>query len=673
MTRRTAPVGRWRHAAALATIAAVATVTWSGAREAGFVFDSRLLVLENPILQTAARENVRFLLTHDYWQPRDTDGLYRPLTMLSYLLHTAFVGHGGRAAGYVVENVVLHVACALLLYALVWRAARRPWAALVAALLFVVHPVTTEAVTNVVGRADVLAALGVLGGLLCWSAATTRQGLRRFLCDVGLVLAATVAFFAKETGLVLPVAVVLWDLAFPVDGRRRVRREHALVALVLVGHLGARLWVARHGPLPTPTAPIDNPLVELSFLAARTTAASVLVRELALVLWPATLSGDYSFHAIAPLAWPPRTLGDWAGLVALIGCLSVPWWLARLRRPHPALFFFLAFATLSLLPTANLVVFVGSIMAERFLYLPLAGIAAALALVAHAASSGGAGRRAVTSALVAAAIAGCAARTIARNRDWRDEATFWAATVHAVPASAKAHKGYAAALHAADPARENLGQVIAEGEQAVAIRPDYGEALVDLGGYYVEQGDRVAHEFPDAAAHWYALAGDVLERARAIPRQTPGAETQRALYNNLALAELRLAHYDEAIAALDMLRRLDPGNVRHYLDLAAVRQAIDEWEDAAVALLEALAIAPDDADAGRRLVELYRTHGGAGVVTAPDGAVHVNVDDPTVRAHGCRAWRELEEVLGGAGLTDAAAQAHEHAVEACVPSDAPTR
>src|SRR5262249_56535662 len=124
----------------------------------------------------------------------------------------------------------------------------------------------------------------------------------------------------------------------------------------------------------------------------------------------------------------------------------------------------------------------------RFLYLPLAGIAAALALVAHAASSGGADGRAVTSALVAAAIAGCAARTIARNRDWRDEATFWAATVHAVPASAKAHKGYAAALHAADPARENLGQVIAEGEQAVAIRPDYREELGDVGGSYVAQG-----------------------------------------------------------------------------------------------------------------------------------------------------------------------------------------
>src|SRR5262249_39462106 len=97
-------------------------------------------------------------------------------------------------AGYVVENVVLHVACALLLYALVWRTARRPWAALVAALLFVVHPVTTEAVTNVVGRADVLAAFGVLGGLLCWSAATTRRGWRRLLLHprTGLARAAGV-------------------------------------------------------------------------------------------------------------------------------------------------------------------------------------------------------------------------------------------------------------------------------------------------------------------------------------------------------------------------------------------------------------------------------------------------------------------------------------------------
>src|SRR5262249_41883622 len=157
----------------------VAACTWAGARDAGFVFDSRLLVLENPVLRSATRDIVRFLLTHDYWQPRTTDGLYRPLSMLSYLAHTAVAGPPETAAPYVAVNVALHVCCALLLYALVWRAAGRIWAATMAAMLFVVHPATTEAVTNVVGRADVLATLGVLAGLLCWAIAPGRSAWRR--------------------------------------------------------------------------------------------------------------------------------------------------------------------------------------------------------------------------------------------------------------------------------------------------------------------------------------------------------------------------------------------------------------------------------------------------------------------------------------------------------------
>ena len=75
------------------------------------------------------------------------------------------------------------------------------------------------------------------------------------------------------------------------------------------------------------------------------------------------------------------------------------------------------------------------------------------------------------------------ARTAARNRDWRDEVALWESAVTASPESAKAHKAHAAALFAADPQHRVLERVIAEAERAVAIRPDYLLALIDLGGY----------------------------------------------------------------------------------------------------------------------------------------------------------------------------------------------
>src|SRR5688572_18762885 len=141
------------HLVALGLVVAAVVAAYANATGGVLVFDARVLVAKNPTVATASGANVWFALTHDYWQPMANDGLYRPLTILSFMVDRAILGHGDRAFGYVVENVALHAICAVLVYALVWHLARRQWPAIVAALLFGVHPITTEAVTNVVGRA----------------------------------------------------------------------------------------------------------------------------------------------------------------------------------------------------------------------------------------------------------------------------------------------------------------------------------------------------------------------------------------------------------------------------------------------------------------------------------------------------------------------------------------
>ena len=157
-----------RHAPALAVLAAT-LAAYASALGTGFVFDAGALIVENPAVHQATGADVAFLLTHDYWQPMAVDGLYRPLTTLSYLVDYVVLGHGTRPFGYHAENVLMHLLCVALVYALVWHLARRTWPAAVAAALFGRHPVPTEAVTNVVGRADLLATAGVLAGVLCWA------------------------------------------------------------------------------------------------------------------------------------------------------------------------------------------------------------------------------------------------------------------------------------------------------------------------------------------------------------------------------------------------------------------------------------------------------------------------------------------------------------------------
>jgi hypothetical protein len=200
-----------RHASALALVLAAVVLADANATGGGLVFDARVLVAENPTVGVWSGDNVWFALTHDYWQPMATDGLYRPLTVLSFMVDRAVLGHGDRAFGYVVENVALHAGCAALVYALVWHLVRRRWPATVAALLFALHPIATEAVTNVVGRADLLAVTGVLAGTLCWAKGRGRWGGGAWRGRSGLVVASVLAFFSKESGLVLVAALALYD------------------------------------------------------------------------------------------------------------------------------------------------------------------------------------------------------------------------------------------------------------------------------------------------------------------------------------------------------------------------------------------------------------------------------------------------------------------------------
>src|SRR4029077_19581311 len=177
----------------------------------------------------------------------------------------------------------------------------------------------------------------------------------------------------------------------------------------------------------------------------------------------------------------------------------------------------------------------------------------------------------------------CACRTWARNRDWTDELQLWTATVHSAPESAKARKAYAAALYAADREHSRLDRVIAEAERAVAVRPDYLDAVSDLGSYYVVEGERAGEP---AAQAWYAKAVDVLERGRMLdvavarrfrekmqasgrpPDALPDTGSP-VLYNNLALAYAHRGRLEDARTAADRVRALEPLDPSHYVDLSS--------------------------------------------------------------------------------------------------------
>ena len=201
-------------------------------------------------------------------------------------------------------NFLLHAINVWLLYELALAMFRRASPAFFAAALWAVHPIGTEAVTSIVGRADLLAAMSVLGGLLLYIRHRNRWA------PAALFAIACAGVFAKENAAVLLGLMLLWDLSFGegTAGATGRWRSYAAVAASLV-----ILAVVRHavlGGLP-PDEPVyvDNPLRGADFWTARWTAIGLVGLDLRLVLFPLTLSCDRSFDTIRlatfadPWAW----------------------------------------------------------------------------------------------------------------------------------------------------------------------------------------------------------------------------------------------------------------------------------------------------------------------------------------------------------------------------------
>ena len=201
----------------LAALVVVTLLAFSNSFSTGFALDNQVLLLSDTRIQTASAANIGLIIHHTYWWPNGESGLYRPLTTLTYLLNYAILGNGDHPAGYHWINFFLHTANVILWFFLVLRLMKgrdhAVPAAFFAAMLWAVHPVLTESVTNIVGSADLLAGLGVLSGLLCYLKSSENSGWRRGVWLAGLAAATAVGVFSKESAVVLPAVILLYEIA----------------------------------------------------------------------------------------------------------------------------------------------------------------------------------------------------------------------------------------------------------------------------------------------------------------------------------------------------------------------------------------------------------------------------------------------------------------------------
>ncbi|HYW41249.1 MAG TPA: hypothetical protein VE959_00240 [Bryobacteraceae bacterium] len=671
---------------AASLFAVLVFAVYSNSFQDGFVLDSRGRILNDPRVLALNRHNLTLIFTENYWWPRGYSNLYRPVTTLSYLLNRIILPDPDDAAGYRLVNLFLHAGNAFLLYLLALWLMGRPWPAVLTASLWAVHPAATESVTNIVGRADELSAMAVLGALLIHihlgqmeandpNVRRPASPLRLWLWRAALMLITLAGLLAKEVAAVIPALALLFDVTF----RRRSAPRGGFWAryavfgppLLLAGYLRA-VTFAHSGPMEDPF--VDNPIRGAGFLEGRLTAVKVIGKYLWLLVWPARQSCDYSYNQIPLVDWRMSRPEDWKALAALAAIVLLALAAIALYRFQKAGFFFLGFFALTLLPVSNLAFPIGTIMAERLLYLPAAGFAGCLVLAACAGAKRlGLGSRTAAAVLVLIVLA-WGARTWRRNLDWTDDVTLWTTAATNAPDSFKGHLGLAEAWLYEDPPRHSIDDAIAETETAMAIVAGLPAArgpnnvYAQLGELYRQKGESLdqkgaggVHVVTEASRTWYDRAAEVLSRGVVVDRAVAAGMRQQELargkrpgqiapfgldrlYASLGLTNLRLGRPQQALAAFLEERRLDPGNPAIYRNISSAQLASGRLEEAAVALMGAQFVSNSDLDTFD-IRNLYDRMDGSGCAVARRILPVLDTGCPLVHRDICAALLDVTAAL----------------------------
>lgn len=494
-----------------ALLSAVVCFVYLSTLFSGFVFDEEILISENPLVHSLG--HLPEILTSKFW-PGPSRGIYfRPMVILSYAAN--YAASGNSPWFYHLTNLTLHLGATLLLFTL----SRQLIAGLngskdsrdggpvplLAALLFAAHPAHTESVSWIAGRTDVLATLFMALAWLVFMRARTKTGL-----TAGYAYAAGVFFFflallSKETAIVFPVFLILFDF-LSTDGKRglsgRLRaswKNYLLcIAVILVYLILRGQALSGGGPDPAPAyfanaSPVQwLGVISLAFLT-----------YIKILILPHPLRLDYFYSEVLNTQELPLSVGLAAVCILLIiftiGLINY--------RKMPALAFLVVGFFISLLPVSHIAPF-PTLMAERFLYLPsfffCLGLAFFLGRLIEA-------YKKIAISMLVSIIILFSLLTLCRNLDWRDGFTFWRVSVRQVPKLAVGHN--LMGLFALEKYKWKLAEH--EFKRTLELDPEFSQARMNLAKAALEQGrieegiallEQTVQEMPNLAAARFNLA-----------------------------------------------------------------------------------------------------------------------------------------------------------------------
>jgi tetratricopeptide (TPR) repeat protein len=512
-------------------------------------YDDHVYVYQNNVvLRGLSPGGIGWAFTHG------VSSNWHPLTVMVHMLDSQLYGRW--AGGHHLTNVILHAACAVLLFLMLEEMTGASWRSAFVAAVFAIHPLRVESVAWISELKDVLS--GIFFVLTLWAYVRYARGKSRYaMVMVWLAL----GLLSKPMLVTTPFVLLLmdyWPLGRLQSGKefpRLLREKLPLIFLVALS------CVATVIAQKDATQPIWH--VSLGFRICNALIAyAVYLWKLA---WPSQLAVLY------PLSRNGLALWEVLDAVLVLCALSAGAWL--LRRKQPYLLMGWLWYLGMLVPVIGVMQVGTQAYADRYTYLPQIGICIAITWMAADWAALRAGRRLAVAGTGVVIVCALAAAAWHQTRYWSDNATLWAHTVESTSDNYLAIGYLGMSLYE----RGEIDAAIAQLEQAIALAPDFALGYNNLGDALVKEGRN--------------------QNALAQYSEAVRLEPKNAMYvANLGVALCKAGRTGEGINALREAVRLDPDSVETCRDLGVILCQVGQAQEGIALLQQAAGLDPTSAE-----------------------------------------------------------------------------
>jgi len=572
-------------------IIALGFAVYSNSLSGEFIWDDEFLIEDNVHIKNPS--HISKIFTQNIGAGAgDRYAFYRPLQIVTYMIDYSLWNLN--AKGYHLTNILLHILTALSVFWLIYTIFKDALLSFLTGCFFVVHPIHTEAITYIAGRADALSLLFMLLCTIFYIKSSLSKNIGIYIL---MLLSYTLALLSKENSLILPVLLLLYSYSF--EEKLKIKKLVPLVSLAFI-YVLLRVTVFK-----TMLPDTSSSMTLFQRLPGFFVAITSYIR---LLFFPFNLHMEYGLELFH---W-----GDFKAILGVLLSFALLTYAFKNRKSNKLVFFSITWFFIALFPVSNIFP-INAYMAEHWLYLPSIGFFLILAQILcllyqnkHI--------RIFIIALIPILFGAYSYLTIRQNDYWNNPIDFYKRTLKYAPNSSRAYNNLGNIYKDANKKEE----AVASYKKAIEIKADYAEAHNNLGVMYadMDMGEKAIRSYKKAIeikgdyAEPYNNLGNVYRTInkykesivlyeKALEIKPDYAE----VYNNLGIAYAAINKKESAVASYKRALEMNPGYAEMYNNLGIEYAALNRREEAVAAYKKAIEMNADYAEAYNNLGVLYDT------------------------------------------------------------------